>query len=347
LFNRRHALAGIAALSAWTSARPLRSQGLDTVNVGKLTGVSDCPFYIADRKGYFRDAGLNIVWTTFPQSQAMVAPLAEGQLDAMGASVSAGIYNAIGAGVPLKIVGDRGIDYAPYGALPLVVRTELVKSGRFKTLADLRGLRVAEPGRGSANLPIVYRFLRQGGLTYDDVQHVFLPFPDQVAGMRNGTIDAASLIEPFASVVVKDGAGTRIAPDYTAYPNHQISALMYSGGFAQRRTEVAKRFFVAYLRGLRYYHDALRDGRFAGPTSEDVIGILESEIKLPDPSIWHLIAPSAVQTNGRVDVASLQFDYDVFRQLGLIDKPVSVTNAIDLSFADNANRQLGPYRPRT
>jgi NitT/TauT family transport system substrate-binding protein len=346
LIDRRRALAGIAALSAASAARPLRAQGLDTVNVGKLTGVSDCPFFIADRKGYFRDVGLNIVWTTFPQSQAMVAPLAQGQLDAMGGSVSAGIYNAIGAGVPVKIVGDRGIDYAPYGALPLVVRTELVRSGRFKTLSDLRGLRVAEPGRGSANLPIVYRFLRQGGLTYDDVQHVFLPFPDQVAGMHNGTIDAASLIEPFASVVVKDGAGTRIAPDYTAYPNHQISALMYSGQFAQKRTEVAKRFFVGYLRGLRYYHDALRDGRFGGPTSDDVIAILESEIKLPDPSIWHLIVPSAVQTNGRVDLASLQFDYNVFRELGLIDKPVSVPSAIDSSFADDANRQLGPYRPR-
>ena len=71
-----------------------------------------------------------MVWTTFPQSQAMVAPLAQGQLDGMGASVSAGIYNAIGAGIPIKIVGDRGIDYAPYGALPLVVRTDLIKSGR-------------------------------------------------------------------------------------------------------------------------------------------------------------------------------------------------------------------------
>jgi NitT/TauT family transport system substrate-binding protein len=346
LIDRRQALAGIAALTAAAAARPVRAQTPDTVNVGKLIGVSDCPFYIADKKGYFRDQGLNVVWTTFPQSQAMVAPLAQGQLDGMGASVSAGIYNAIGSGVPLKIVGDRGIDYAPYGALPLIVRTELVKSGRFKTLSDLKGLRFAEPGKGSANLPIVYRFLKKAGLAYDDVQHLFLPFPDQVAGMRNGNIDASTMIEPFASLVVKDGSGTRIAPDYTAYPNHQISALMFSGQFIQKRPEVAKRFFVGYLRGLRYYHDALQNGKFAGPTGEDVISILQSEIKLPDPSLWHAVTPSAVQTNGRVDAASLQFDYDVYKELGLIDKPVSVVNSIDLSFADNANRQLGPYRAR-
>jgi NitT/TauT family transport system substrate-binding protein len=346
VIDRRQALGGIAGLAVASIARPLRAQALDTVNVGRLTGVSDCPFFIADKKGYFRDAGLNVVWTTFPQSQAMIAPLAQGQLDAMGASVSAGIYNAIGAGIALRIVGDRGIDYAPYGALPLIVRTELVKSGRFKTLADLKGLRFAEPGKGSANLPIVYSFLKKAGLKYDDVQHVFLPFPDQVAGIRNGTIDCATMIEPFATLTVKDGSGTLIAPDYTAYPNHQISALLFSEQFPVKRTEVAKRFFFAYLRGLRYYHDALRNGRFAGPTSDDVIAILQSEIKLPDPSIWRTITPSAVQTNGRVDAASLQFDYDVFKELGLIDKPVSVANSIDMSFADNANRQLGPYRPR-
>jgi NitT/TauT family transport system substrate-binding protein len=347
LIDRRQALAGIAALTGALTARPVRAQTLDTVNMGKLIGISDCPFYIADKKGYFRDAGVNVQWTTFSQSQAMVVPVAQGQLDGMGASVSAGIYNAIGTGIPLKIVGDRGIDYAPYGALPLIVRTELVKSGRFKTLADLKGLRFAEPGKGSANLPIVYRFLKKAGLKYDDVEHVFLPFPDQVAGMHNGNIDCSTMIEPFATAIVKDGAGTYIAADYTAYPNHQISALMFSPQFVTKRTEVARRFFVGYLRGLRYYHDALRNGKFAGPTAEDVISILQSEIKLPDPSIWRALTPSAVQTNGRVDAASLQFDYDVFKELGLIQTPVNVANAIDMSFADYANAQLGPYKPRT
>ena len=94
MIDRRQALVGIAALTGAMTARPVRSQTLDTVNMGKLIGISDCPFYIADKKGYFRDAGVNVVWTTFSQSQAMVVPVAQGQLDGMGASVSAGIYNA-------------------------------------------------------------------------------------------------------------------------------------------------------------------------------------------------------------------------------------------------------------
>ena len=343
--DRRKALGTLASLSAGGIARRAEAQLQETVTVGKLIGVSDCPFYIADKKGFFRNVGLNVIWTTFGQSQAMVAPLAQGQIDGLGASVSAGIYNAIGSGVQLKIVGDRGIDYAPYCSAPLLVRSELIKTGRYKTLKDLKGLKVVEPSRGGANTPIIYRFLQKAGLKYNDIEHTFLSFPDQVAGMRNGNVDASSIIEPFASMLVREGTATKVASDFEVYPYHQTSVLMFSGQFAQKRPDVARRFFVGYLRGLRYYHDALRDGKFAGRTSNDVINILQAEINLPDPSLWRSVSPSAVQTNGRVDEKSLQTDYDIYDELGLIVKPVNVHDAIDNSFADYANSQLGPYHP--
>ncbi len=348
MIDRRTALGGLVSVGlAAYAGRAASAQSLETVNCGRLTGVSDAAFFIADKKGFFRDAGVNVNWTTFPQSQAMVAPLAAGQLDAMGASVSAGIYNAMGRDVALKIVGDRGIDYAPYGGLQLIVRADLMKTGRFKALHDLKGLTVAEPGRGSQNLPILVRFLQKAGLGYGDVGHLFMPFPDQVAGLRNGSVDASVLIEPYATLAVKEGSGARIAYDYDAYPNHQISALMYGPEFVQKRPGAAHKFFLGYLRGLRYYHDALRAGTFAGPTSADVIAILQENIKLPDPSLWHAISPSAVQTNGRADVASLTYDYNVYNDQGLISNPTSIANAIDFTFADEANRQLGRYVPAT
>jgi NitT/TauT family transport system substrate-binding protein len=348
MIDRRNMLAGIASAGAAAAlGRRASAQSLETVNCGKLTGISDAAFFIADKKGYFREAGVSVNWTTFPQSQAMVAPLAAGQLDAMGASVGAGICNAMGRDVQLKIVGDRGVDYAPYGGLQLVVRTDLVKSGRYKELHDLKGLNVAEPGKGSQNLPILVRFLQKAKLAYNDVGHLFMPFPDQVAGLRNGSVDASVLIEPYATLAVKEGSGHLVAYDYEAYPNHQISALMFGQDFVQKRNAVAHKFFLGYLRGLRYYHDALRGGRLAGPTSADVIAILQENIKLPDPTLWHEVSPSAVQTDGRADVASLVYDYEVYSDVGLISNPIKIADAIDFTFADAANRQLGRYVPAT
>lgn len=343
--NRRSVLAGLGAGAvAAGTARPVRAQALESVSVGKLIGVSDAAFYIGDKKGFFRDAGVDVKWTTFPQSQAMVAPLAAGQLDALGASVSAGIWNAVGRGVQMRIVADRGIDYAPYGGLPLVVRTELVKSGRFKTLRDLKGLKVAEPGKGTSNLAILIRFLRKAGLAYDDVEHVFLPFASQLAGLRNGALDASVLIEPFATTAVREGYATKIAPDTDVYPNHQISALMYSRQFMEKRPDAARKFMVGYLRALRFYHDALRGGKFAGPNAPEVIAILQEFIKLPNPALWREITPSGCTTTGRVDAPSLEFDYGVYKQYGQITNPANVLASIDMSFVDAAAKTLGPYK---
>jgi NitT/TauT family transport system substrate-binding protein len=346
MIARRQALKAIVAAGGMAAApTALRAQTLETVNCGKLIGVTDAAFYIGDKKGFFKEAGINVNWTTFPQSQAMVAPLAAGQLDAMGASVSAGIYNAIGNGIPIHIVGDRGVDVPGYGALPLVVRAELVKSGRFKSLGDLKGLRCSEPGKGSSNLPILYRFLRKGGLGYDDVQHLFLPFADQVAGLRNGSMDAGVLIEPFATLVVREGSAVKIAPDTDVYTNHQVSALMYSTPFMKNKPDAAKRFFLGYLRALRYYKDALHNGKFAGPNAPSVIAILQEFIKLPDPTLWREITPSSVNADGHVVVPSLETDYQIYKERGLITDPITVPAAVDLGYADAANRQLGRYVP--
>ena len=78
----------------------------------------------------------------------MVAPLGTGDLDAGGGAVSVGLYNAVKRGVGLKVVADK-VHYGPgYGFASLLVRKELVESGKFKSYADLKGLRVAISGVG-------------------------------------------------------------------------------------------------------------------------------------------------------------------------------------------------------
>ena len=47
-------------------------------------------------------------------------------------------------------------------------------------------------------------------------------------------------------------------------------------GFAllKNQRDLAERFMRAYLRGVRVYNDALKDGRLAGPRANEVIPIL-------------------------------------------------------------------------
>jgi NitT/TauT family transport system substrate-binding protein len=335
------AIAVLCALAPLgTSAAPP-----ETVNVGFVNSVSDAPFLIADRKGYFRDAGITINFVPFNSGALMVAPLGAGQLDVGGGAPSAGLYNALASGVQIKIVADRGSDAPGYGFNPLIVRKDLVTSGKYKKVADLRGLKVAEPAKGSTIAPAIAKLLEKNGLKYNDVEHVYIGFPDQVAALKNGSIDATVTIEPWATQVVREGAGVRIAGNDTFYPDQQLAVVLYSNQFSEKHADTAKRFMTAYVRALRYYNDALKGGHLAGPTSADVVAILSEALKV-DPSVLREMSPSSMSPNGRVNLKSLQADYDVYKQLGLITTETSVANAVDMSFADAAVKSIGPYKAR-
>src|SRR5437879_12334480 len=78
----------------------------------------------------------------------MIAPLGVGQLDVGGGAVSAGLFNAMARGVDLRIVADKGTIRTGQSYEALIIRRDLVESGRFKTLADLKGLRIGLGARG-------------------------------------------------------------------------------------------------------------------------------------------------------------------------------------------------------
>jgi NitT/TauT family transport system substrate-binding protein len=326
-------------------AVPANSQNLDIVSVGAVSAASDAAFMIADRKGFFRDEGINVKFITFNSANDMIAPLGTGQLDAGGGGVSAGLYNAFGRGVQIKIVADRSTDTPGYGYNVFVVRKDLVTSGRYKTIADLRGLKFAEPSKGNPSLPLIERILAKGGLKYDDVDHVYLSYPDQLIALQNGGIDATCLLEPWATQAVKLGVATRIAGDDAFYPNQQIAVLLYGDSFIQKRPDVAKRFMVAYLRAVRYYAGALKDGHISGRNSAEVIGFLSDTLKVKDASIFRDMTASGINPTGRVNLKSLENDYGIFKQHGLLTSDVSVAKAVDTTFIDYANSVLGPYKP--
>ena len=48
--------------------------------------------------------------------------------------------------------------------------------------------------------------------------------------------------------------------------------------------------------------------------------------------------------DGKVDMPSLKSDYELYKSLGLVQGDVKVEDVVDMSFADAAVKELGPYR---
>lgn len=335
----------IAALVA-TNASGVRSQELQTVKVGVISSMSMAPFYIADRLGYFKDEGLNVQFTQFDSVTNMVAPLGVGQLDVGGGALAAGIYNAVARGIDVKVVADLASDPPGYGFQQLLVRSELVKSGKFKSLKDLKGLTIAGNTPGSTSSSELNQLLKKAGLKFDDVKRVFMGYPDHVIGLKNGSVDASLMPEPNATSAEKTGAAVKFTGDDTFYPNQQIAVVVYGANLLKTHRDVGLKFMRAFIKAARFYNGALAGGRLTGPNAEQVVTIMTQDTKIKDPSIYRAVTPNGINPNGHVLFPSMHTDFDFFKTQGLIEGNVRVEDVVDDSFAAQAVRQLGPYKPK-
>jgi len=102
----------------------------------------------------------------------------------------------------------------------------------------------------------------------------------------------------------------------------------------------------AYLRGVRDYTAALRDGKLAGPGAAAIIDILTKHTALKDPALYGRIVPSSADPDGRVNLETLRNDLAFYREQGFVkDDKIGVEDVYDGSFVAAAVKALGPYRP--
>jgi NitT/TauT family transport system substrate-binding protein len=323
---------------------PTAVRAADTVTVGIANSLSDVPFFIANENGYFRDAGLDVKLQAFDSGARMIAPLGAGQLDVAAGSASAGLYNAVARNIDVKIVADKGSAPKGYGFTAILVRSDLVKSGKYKSPRDLKGMKVAESAQGITTNPVLDIMMRKEGMTYADVQHVYMGFPQHVLALQSGSIDASLTAEPSVAQAVQSGAAVRVAGTDLYYPNQNVAAVLYSGQFAKQRREVGIRFMVAYLRAVRFYNQALKDGRLAGKNASAVLDILVRNTALKDRSVYEATVPQAADPNGRVNENSLKTDLAFYRSQGWVEGNATVADVWEPTIAEAAVRQLGLYR---
>ena len=189
----RWLVAGLAVAAAVGLAGRVQAQEL---TIGTIGASSDAPFFIADAKGYFAEQGLKVKFVRFDSAAKMIPSLGSGEVDVGSGATSAGLYNAVERGIGIKIVADKARNAKGYGFQAIMVRTDLIDSGKVKSLKDFKGLKVAMSANGNSENAFMNYALVQNGLSYNDIDPVFLGFPNQIAAYANKAIDASLTVEP-------------------------------------------------------------------------------------------------------------------------------------------------------
>jgi NitT/TauT family transport system substrate-binding protein len=333
-------LAAVLSLTSYAAA------AAEPVAVGIGGSSSDAPLYIAQQKGYFADEGLDVNLLVLDTGAKIIAPLATGELQVGSGALSVGFYNALERGVGIRIVADRGHTEKGYFYQSIFVRKDLVDSGAFKSLKDLKGLRMGFAAPGVTALSALNEACKFAGLAFTDVNTVFMSFPQIAVALQNKALDASMLIEPQATLLVHAGAGVRFMNSEEFYPSDQITVLFYSDKFAKEQPAVAQNFMKAWLRAVRVYNDALVGGKIAGPGKDEIVAVMDKAFKLPADVTTDMYS-QAVDPNGEVIVPSIQKDLDFFRAQGWVKSDVKLADVVDMSFARKAAAELGPYHRKT
>jgi NitT/TauT family transport system substrate-binding protein len=331
--------APLATIALLAAALPQAATAAESVKVGTANTLNDVPIVIAAEKGYFKDEGLDVSLVPFTSGAQEIAPLGRGEIDVGSGAMSAGFYNALAQGIGFKIVADKGHVEKGYEFQTVFIRKDLIDSGAFKSLKDLKGKKIAIPAPGVSTLSLLNEAAKAGGIKFDDINVVYLGFGPQIAAFKNKAVDGSLMIEPPATIIANQGAGVRFMNTQEFYPNQQIALVFYSELFIKNRPDVAVKFMKGYLRGIRTYNAALKGDKLAGPGAGEVIQLMAKHFKI-DPKLAADIHSQAMHPNGDVNVASMRKDMEFLHSRGLIKDMVDLSKVVDLSFAQKASKEL-------
>lgn len=153
-----------------------------TVGLGFIPSVQFAQFYLADQRGYYRDAGLEVTFQNKIDPD-LIRLTGQGAVD-ISLADGTSLIPAVSQGIPVRYIATIYADF------PNVVFAK-AETG-VTAPADLAGRKIGIPGRFGSSWIMLQALLASADLTPEDVTIVEYPDFGQLAGVEQGAVDAAT-----------------------------------------------------------------------------------------------------------------------------------------------------------
>ena len=191
----------------------------------------------------FANDGIQVVFPEITEGPKMTAALAAGSLDFCNALGGTSAILAAANGVDLKIIG-------MYSRAPKAF-TIMVKNPQIKSVADLKGKKVAGP-KGTILHQLLLASLQQNNLKQEEVEYINMPIPSAVSAMQAGNVDAALIAGPAVPQALESGA--RILTTGEGLLDATI-VIAVSGDFLKNHPDLVKRYLQVHQASLQYMQE--------------------------------------------------------------------------------------------
>jgi ABC-type nitrate/sulfonate/bicarbonate transport system substrate-binding protein len=326
-----------------------------TFPIGTTHTLSDSPLIVANNLGYFAKYCLKVDFVTELSSADQISTLASSRIWAMGIAWVPAMYTAAQQGIDFKVVADKAGLNAQHGAYGVVVAKKYaVDNGNTcQSLDTAKGQGWGVASTTDIEVSLMNTFLKQCGLSLSDFKVDVLPFAAQAAALENGAIAVGYQAEPQLTPLVQSGKAVYLQPNVGAvFGNSSISVgPVVFGPYLENpaHKELAQHIIDAYTLGVRAYEDAV----IKGVNKNKILQMIATQVGIPMSLLSKMHLPYFDPNDFTVP--------DVYKQVsgfaqgvenyyvanGEVKKSqaVPVGQIFDLSFAQNAVKQLGTWTP--
>jgi NitT/TauT family transport system substrate-binding protein len=333
--KRRDSLIALA-LAAALVALPASGQGLEksklTVGVGGKSLFYYLPLTIAERKGYFKDEGLEVEVLDFPGGAKALQALLGGSVDVVSGAYEHTIsQQAKGQHIEALVLQGK---YAG-----IVLAMPKAKAAAYKSPADLKGMKIGVTAPGSSTNMFVNILLAKSGLAPDAASFVGVGAgAGAVAIMKRGEIDAVSNLDPVISQLESDGTAVPVVDTRTAKGMQEVYGGAYAAGviyapveWVQKNPRTAQAVVNAMVRALRFIQHS---------TPDQIVDAVPTEY-YTDRAQYKAALERNIETFRHDGAVTAAAGESVARDLLTFDptmqgKKVDVTRTFDMSFQQKA-----------
>jgi NitT/TauT family transport system substrate-binding protein len=289
------------------------SGGTTTLKMAETPGA---PFGFVSygvQRGHFEDEGIDLQVTPNPGGGTATVPaLLQGDFDVMGLDLVSAL-TTIGAGLPLRMVsaGSATSEDAEGDFSAVLVKADSPIQGP----EDLDGVKLGVNALLNVNELYIQSTLEEQGKPASAISPIELPFPDILAAIGRGDVDAGIVIEPFATIGQSQGLRVVDRPWHAVEPGAQIGTMVMTEQKVQEDPDVAERF----ARAVQATADDVRDD----PAS--FRKALPELIEL-DPALAEKI--NLIQWRGASDKDSIENTGNLMTKYGLLDADIDYDEII-------------------
>ena len=237
----------IVVFAAMLSASPAAS-AQEKISVGMASGVNELTSLVAEKKGYFKDEGLNVERKLVPRGILAVDAIAAGSMQ-FGEITDFVLFSTVARGVPLVAIGAGSRGFT--GKMVAAPNHNPVKS-----LADLKGERIGiQVGTGVYG--VFLTLIKKEGLKESDFKISNVRVVDMPTAMSSTppAFDVVFGWDPMMQRIVQSGRGKEII---SAAQFQEMAGITYplllvaDKNYIAKHRDTVQHFVNAYAKAQKY-----------------------------------------------------------------------------------------------